>query len=304
MMRSAYIDTVKLLLDIAPEVFKSELFALKGGTAINLFLRDTPRLSVDLDLVHVDHETPREESLHLIQGALNQVADQLGARGMQCVKRTVAEETKLFIERDRVQVKIEANHVYRGTLLPVVSRPLCEKAQNLFFTDIELPLLQPDEIYGSKLVAAMDRQHPRDIFDVMGMYGMMGLTPGIVECFVSCLAGHNRPVHEVLFANQLDLTQAYKNEFVGMTEDPVSLDLLLETRARLFDELPQALTDSQRQFLISLVKAEPDWTLMSCPHLEQLPAIRWKLANLERLKKSNPAKFAAQHHELNERFGG
>jgi len=223
---------------------------------------------------------------------------------MQCQRGGSAEETKLFIERSQVRVKIEANYVFRGSVIPVALRPLCEKAQSEFFTDIELPLLQPDEIYGSKLVSAMDRQHPRDLFDVLGMYESVGLTADIVECFVAYLAGHNRPIHEVLFANQLDLTQAYQNEFIGMTEHAVSLDQLLEARSRLFEELPRSLTDNHRQFLLSLVKGEPDWALMACPHLQQLPAIRWKLGNLERLKTANRNKFNAQYRELEERLSG
>jgi predicted nucleotidyltransferase component of viral defense system len=177
MMKNAYIDTVRLLLDISPDVFNSGVFALKGGTAINLFLQDMPRLSVDLDLVYVDHETPCEKALDLINATLNSAAERLESRGMQCQRGASAEETKLFIESNQVRLKIEANHVFRGSLLPAVSMPLCEKAQNLFFTDIELPLLQSHEIYGSKLVAAMDRQHPRDLFDVLAMYDSVGLTP-------------------------------------------------------------------------------------------------------------------------------
>lgn len=62
----------------------------------------------------------------------------------------------------------------------------------------------------------MDRQHPRDWFDVLGLFEHGGLTSGIVECFVCYLAGHNRPVHEVLFANKIDIATAYANEFAGM----------------------------------------------------------------------------------------
>ena len=187
-------------------------------------------------------------------------------------------------------------------MLPVSPLALSESAQDTFFTDIELPVLHPDELYGSKLVAAMDRQHPRDLFDVLALYAQGGLTPEIVECFVCYLAGHNRPVHEVLFANRIDISSAYANEFVGMTREPVSLDELLTLRGQLFYELPSALTDRHRGFLIGLVQCEPDWSLMSCPHLQEMPAIRWKLTNLDRLRASNPAKFASQQSDLRSRL--
>lgn len=303
MINRAYIDSVRLLLDVAPEVFREGIFALKGGTAINLFLRDMPRLSVDLDLVHTDHHPGREEALQRMDSALDAARRSLESRGMRCERGSSAEETKLFIERGGIRIKIEANHVFRGTVLPVAPRQLSESAQDIFFTDIELPILQPAELYGSKLVAAMDRQHPRDLFDVLMLYSVTGLTPGIVECFVCYLAGHNRPVHEVLFANRIDISRAYENEFIGMPRNPVGLDELLAIRDQLFGEMPTALNDNQREFLLGLVRAEPDWALMECPHLQELPAIRWKLSNLEHLRNSNPTKFAIQETELRNRLG-
>jgi hypothetical protein len=211
-------------------------------------------------------------------------------------------EVKLFVERDRTRIKVEVNHVFRGTVLPLETRPLVGGAQDTFFTDIELPVLHPDELYGSKLVAAMDRQHPRDLFDVLGLLDAGGLTAEVIECFVCYLAGHNRPVHEVLFANEVDIASAFANEFEGMTRDPVPLDNLLDVRQRLFAELPAALTDAQRAFLLGLVKGEPDWSLVRCEHLRDMPAIRWKLENLSRLGQSNPEKFSLQASELETRL--
>ena len=176
------------------------------------------------------------------------------------------------------------------------------EARRVFTTDLSAPILAPAELYGSKLVAAMDRPHPRDIFDVRGLYNDGGLTPEIVECFVCYLAGHNRPVHEVLFSNDLDLKPAFENEFAGLTQDSVTLAELQNVRAKLKIDLPARLTPSQRQFLLGLVAGEPDWNLMKCPHLQKLPAIQWKLQNLSRLKKANPMKFAQQAVDLSKRF--
>jgi hypothetical protein len=187
-------------------------------------------------------------------------------------------------------------------VLPVEIRKLNAEAQRLFTTDLSAPVLAPAELYGSKLVAAMDRQHPRDIFDVRGLYETTGLTAEVIECFICYLAGHNRPVHEVLFSNDTDLSAPFENEFVGLTQNPISLAELQAVRARLKRELPAKLTAKQRQFLIGLVSGEPDWHLMKCPHLQELPAIQWKIQNLARLKKSNPKKFAQQAEELRARF--
>ena len=303
-MNQAYLDTVRLLLSIAPVLFRSPGFALKGGTAINLFLRDMPRLSVDLDLVYPDHQPSRDEALRSISELLGSIEAELFELGFssETGSSSQGDEVKLFVEKDRTRVKVEVNHVFRGTVLPVELRPLAPEAQDIFFTDIELPVLQPDELYGSKLVAAMDRQHPRDLFDILQLYEHGGLTEGIVECFVCYLAGHNRPVHEVLFANKTDITAAFANEFEGMTKEPVSLDELLQIRNELFAELPASLSRDHRKFLTALVEGEPEWSLMSCEHLAEMPAIRWKLTNLERLSHTNPDKFALQADELKKRF--
>ena len=208
------------------------------------------------------------------------------------------DEIKLFIRRGRNQVKVEVNHVFRGTVMPVETRQLGNEARKLFTTELSVPVLATSELYGSKLVAAMDRQHPRDLFDVRGLFERGGLTAEVVGCFVCYLAGHNRPVHEVLFSRDQDMSPAFENEFVGMTRNPITLTELEAVRRRLKKELPAALTPNQRKFLLSLVAGEPEWTLMKCPHLSQLPAIRWKIQNLAKLKESNPRKFAQQADAL------
>lgn len=303
MMDRAILETVRLLLETAPAVFDEPDFAMKGGTAINLFVLDMPRLSVDIDVVYTDFHRPREEALAAIASSLRKVQSRLTVRGIAAeIALGGAEESKLFVRRGNALVKIEVNHVFRGTVGEVVSSTLVERAQERFATEVTLPTLTEAELYGSKLVAAMDRQHPRDLFDVLGMFGGGGLTPAIVECFVCYLAGHNRPLHEVLFARHLKISAAFENEFRGLSEEPTSLEALLQVRDRLWKELPAALTDAQREFLSGLVAGQPDWALMRCPHLADLPAIRWKLNNLEKLKAANPAKFAEQARLLREKL--
>jgi len=306
MMDKAYIETVRLLLECAPAIFETPHFAMKGGTAINLFIEDMPRLSVDIDVVYTDHQASRDEALKSISKGLDATRKRLTKAGLESeVSATKdGDEIKLFIRRGRNQVKVEVNHVFRGTVLPVETRQLGDEARKLFTTELSAPILAAPELYGSKLVAAMDRQHPRDLFDVRGLFERGGLTREVVECFVCYLAGHNRPVHEVLFSRDQDMSSAFENEFVGMTRNPIKLAELEAVRRRLKRELPAALTGSQQEFLLGLVAGEPNWQLMKCPHLSQLPAIRWKLQNLAKLKKSNPRKFSQQAEELRARLAG
>jgi predicted nucleotidyltransferase component of viral defense system len=161
-MNQSYIDSVRLLLDAAPAVFKGGAFALKGGTAINLFVRNLPRLSVDLDLVYRDYRPTREHALAAISGELKEIQKQIRILGIESrFGGSGAEETKLLLERSGVRVKIEVNHIFRGALLETEERPLVQDAQDLFFSEVKLPVLNEHELYASKLVAAMDRQHPR-----------------------------------------------------------------------------------------------------------------------------------------------
>ncbi len=304
-MDATYIEAVRLLLEAIPVLFKEPRFAMKGGTAINLFVQDLPRLSVDIDVVFSDHTASREVALRMIGAALEAARTELNRRGLQADSpvRTQGDESKLFLRRGRQQVKVEVNHVFRGTILPVQSQTLTPSSRRLFTAEVEAPVLATAELYGGKLVAALDRQHPRDLFDVHCLFESGGLTDEMVECFVAYLAGHNRPVHEVLFSRDQDLVMAFENEFRGMARMPVELPALVEARQRLRRELRSRLTDDHRQFLLGLVRGEPPWEAMRCRHLSELPAIRWKLQNLAKLKRSSPDKYERQARDLTDGFG-
>jgi len=299
-MNQVYLDSARFLTRVAPLVLVDDTFALKGGTAINLFVRDMPRLSVDLDLVFRDHTLPREQALQRINEAIRQSVARLKKQGFQTLAPAAADsgETKLLVRRGSIEVKIEVNFVMRGTVHPVRTASLTQAARETLQADLEIPIVSLEDVYGGKLVAAMDRQHPRDLFDVMQLFAHEGITTGIRRAFVVYLANHNRPVHEVLFPSLRDIRQEFEHNFTGMTVEPVKLDALLAARERMVQELQQGLTADERRFLLSLVAAEPEWSLLGVPHLEELPGLRWKLQNLERLRKTNARKFAEQSDAL------
>jgi predicted nucleotidyltransferase component of viral defense system len=303
-MNQDYINTVRLLLDIAPSVFKSKYFALKGGTALNLFIQDLPRLSVDIDVVFTDYGMDRISALARIAEELANAKTAIERLGysVRILSTKAGDDVKMLVEDEASQVKVEVNFVFRGTVLPVTELSLTKKTQGIFSTNITLPVLDCAELYGSKLVAALDRQHPRDMFDVLKMFEKFGLRPQFIDCFVAYIAGHNRPVHEVIFGNTQSLEVAYKNEFEGMTTEPTSLAELEQTQRKIFKDLPNALTPDHKAFLLSLVSLAPQWDLMPFKNLKDLPAIRWKQQNLEKLKSRSPANFKFQHDELLRRF--
>ena len=303
-MNQIYLDTARLMTRVAPLVFFDDTFALKGGTAINMFVRDMPRLSVDLDLVFPDYALPREEALRRINSAIRESVTRLKKQGFntRAVAARDAGETKLFVRRDRLEIKIEVNFVLRGTIHPVRVVSLSPTARETLQADLEVPVVSLDDMYGGKLVAAMDRQHPRDLFDVLQLFAHEGITAGIRRAFVIYLASHNRPVHEVLFPQLRDIRSDYENNFEGMTEEPVALNLLVAARERMVRELQQGLSAEERRFLLSLVAAEPEWSVLGVEHLEQLPGLRWKLQNLAQLRKTNARKFAEQSDVLARRL--
>jgi predicted nucleotidyltransferase component of viral defense system len=254
-MNPLFLETARLLTQVAPLVFVDDTFALKGGTAINLFVRDMPRLSVTFP----DHTLPRDQALPRINDAIRQAAERLNARGFQThVPAADAGETKLLVRRGPIEVKIEANFVWRGTVQPVRKASLVPAARDALMADLDVPMMSLADLYGSKLVAALDRQHPRDLFDVMQLFEHEGITPDIRRAFVVYLAA------------------------------------LLAARERMVDELQQCLDNNERRFLLSLVAGTPDWPLLGIAHLEHLPGIRWKLHNLAQLQRVNAKKFAEQ----------
>jgi hypothetical protein len=295
-----YLQTARLLTRVAPLVLVDDTFALKGGTAINLFVRDMPRLSVDLDLVLPDHTLPHERALQRITDAIHQSVARLKKQGFQThvPASAAAGATKLLVRQGAIQVKIEVNFVLRGTVHPVRMATLTPTARDALQADLEIPVVSVEDVYGGKLVAALDRQHPRDLFDVMQLFVHGGITAGIRRAFIVYLASHNRPIHEVLFPPMRDIGQEFERSFVGMTAEPVEFEALLVARDRLVREIQHGLTADERRFLLSLVAGKPEWSLLDVPHLESLPGLQWKLQNLERLRNSNAKKFVEQSKAL------
>ena len=167
-MNQVYLDSARLLTRVAPLVLVDETLALKGGTAINLFMRDMPRLSVDLDLVFPDHAMPRVKALRRINEAIRQSVARLKKQGFQTHAPASADagETKLLVRQGTIQVKIEVNFVMRGTVNTVRMASLTQSARDTLQADLEIPVVSLEDVYRGKLVAAMDPQHPRDPFDV------------------------------------------------------------------------------------------------------------------------------------------
>jgi predicted nucleotidyltransferase component of viral defense system len=289
-----YRAQVRLLMRLIPIVAKEECFALKGGTAINLFIRELPRLSVDIDLMYLPmHRRP--EALAGIDAAMKRLeagilADVPGSHVAQTVKEGAI--TRLAVSADGTQVKTEISPVLRGVVNEPKPMAVTEAVEDKFGF-AEMSVVSFEDLYAGKLVAALDRQHPRDLFDVRDLLANEGLTDGLREAFVVYLLSHNRPMFEVLSGRCKDLAEEYRDGFEGMTEEAVTIDELVTAQASMIDQLIGGMPKRHRRFLVGFEKGVPDWSSLNIPHAQELPAILWRQRNLDKLDPARRADLVA-----------
>jgi len=293
MKDSPYFKQAQLMLRVMPHVAAEECFALKGGTAINFYVRDVPRLSVDIDLTYVPLE-PRDTALANIGEALHRIAAGIrktvtGTTVQERQARGVEHVSKLSVSTVEATIKIEPNLVLWGAVFPPVERELSQQAEALFEVSATASILAVPDLYGGKLCAALDRQHPRDIFDVKILMENEGITDEIRTAFVVYLASHDRPMSELLDPNKKDFRQIFEQDFAGMTAEEVQYDELVAVRDRLIESINEAMTENEKKFLLSIKQGEPDWDHMQVAGIDQLPAIQWKLLNIRKMKKEKHA---------------
>ena len=293
-----YEARVALLVRVLPHVADESDFALKGGTAINLFHRAMPRLSVDLDLTFLP-VADRETSLAAIDVGLRRMAAAIergipGSHARTVPNVGTGTVTKAIVQRGRAQVKLEVTPVLRGCVYAPDVRevhPLVERR----FGFARTQLVSFADLYGGKLVAALDRQHPRDLFDVRELLANEGIDARTRRAFLAYLISHDRPIAEVLEARPRDLRAPFRAEFDGMTvESTTTIDDLAATRTALVRELVDGMPQPHRVFLAGFKRGTPDWGLTDIPHIHDLPAVRWKEANLARMTPNERARAVAR----------
>lgn len=281
-----YKQQVALLLEVLPEVAKESVFALHGGTAINLFVRDMVRLSVDIDLTYKPIEDRKTSFKNIING-LDRIKIKLEKILPEATITLKKETLKLQITTVKAQIKIEVNQINRGVVDETVTLPLCEKAQEEFDVFCAVPVVPLGQLYGGKICAALDRQHPRDLFDVKYLLQNEGFTDEIKNGFMLFLLSSNRPLHEMLHPNFIDHRETLVNQFEGMSPESFTHEDFEKTRKELVKTIHQNLTDKDREFILKFCKGTPDWSIYD---FERFPAVQWKLQNLIKLKNGNPEK--------------
>ncbi|MBN4078632.1 nucleotidyl transferase AbiEii/AbiGii toxin family protein [Gammaproteobacteria bacterium AH-315-C21] len=293
-MNEAYKKQVMLVLDVLPEVAKETCFAMHGGTAINLFVRNMPRLSVDIDLTYVEI-TERKETLDAINAALARIKENIEKLRPSIRIEHKENICKLQLNEHGITIKIEVNMVGRGLLEKATKAQLCETAQEQFDVFCTMPIVPIGQLYGGKICAALDRQHPRDLFDVKLMFENEGFTDEIKRGFLLGLVSSNRPTHELLSPNLLDQRIAFENQFEGMSAVEFSYDDYEATRLQLIEAVKASLDENDKAFLLSLNRLAPDWSIYD---YQEFPSVKWKLLNLEKFKRDNLDVYQQQLAEL------
>lgn len=281
-------------MQILPRVAEEDCFALKGGTAINLFVRNLPRLSVDIDLMYLPMHA-RPAALSSIHAAMTRIeaAVQAGISGAH-VARSESEGAilKLIVSAEGVQVKIEVSPVLRGVVNEPAFMPVSEAVEDEFGF-AETNVVSFEDLYAGKLVAALDRQHPRDLFDVRDLLRYEGITDDLREAFLVYLISHNRPMGEVLSGRRKDIAALFETGLAGMTDEALTLDDLQTAQDAMIRTLVADMPDRHREFLLGFERRKPDWSLLHVSHAKDLPAVRWRAHNLDHLDAAQRATLVA-----------
>ena len=286
MMDTGYFQRANAVVDLLPYVAGVSDFALKGGTALNYFYWNVPRISVDIDLTFIPI-LERTESIQRISDHLKEIMTRLNKLPRMQVRpiKNGEQYVKLIVNNSGNLVKVEPNPVLRGVVFPTEKRTLVKRAIEFFEREIEIRCQSFADLYGGKICAALDRQHPRDLFDVKLLFDNMEMSEEVRQSFVVYLISHPRPISELLNPNLIDIETIYENEFTGMTMHPVSLKDLLMAREQLIRYVQSELTEAERKFLLSIKMGKPDWELFPIKHIRDLPAVRWKLHNISKINE-------------------
>lgn len=291
-----YRQQVELLVRTLPSVAAEDVFALKGGTAINLFVRDLPRLSVDIDLTYLPIK-PRNESLSDIDETLQRIGKSISKTlpDLRVLPSRLAKEgtlNRLIVRSPHAQIKIEVTPVMRGCVFEPTVMAVSEKVEDQF-SFAETLVVSRDDLYAGKLVAALDRQHPRDLFDVRDLLANEGVSNTLRQAFLIYILSHNRPAAEVLAPRRKDIEQEFHNNFVGMTTAPVRIEDLIATREEMIEIVVGQMPQKHREFLIGVERGDVRWQLADLQKVAELPAVRWKLSNLDKVSPDRRETFAA-----------
>lgn len=254
-----------------------------------------PRISVDIDLTYIFIDD-RGTALQNISDALDRIEASIKKAipeiSITRIPADQGDDVKLNCQTRNAHVKIEVNTTTRGILSPLRMMTVTSNVQSTFRKFAAINVVSHGELFGGKICAALDRQHPRDLFDIHYLLQNNEYNDEVKNGFIMFLLCHFRPMHELLQPHLLDQSETFDRQFAGMTIDSFNYKVCEEARIALVEKINTSLTKEDKAFLISFNNAEPDWSLFSFKGAESLPGVKWKLQNIQNLKNANPKKHS------------
>ena len=175
----------------------------------------------------------------------------------------------------------------RGAIFILARRAVAGIVTEKWGKEMDVLCLHFADLMGGKICAALNRQHPRDLFDVKYFFEHKKLTEKVKEAFIVCLILHQRPIHEVLNPNLRDISSTFHYWFSGMAGNDVTLEELHDTRFKLIKTIRASLTNKDKKFLVGFKNLSPDWELLGVKGVADFPAVKWKILNLRKMTTRN-----------------
>lgn len=269
------------------------------------FITSRDNFSVDIDLTYLPLDS-RNDALRNIQESLGRIKSDIEKNvpevKIHAVPLNGGTDVKLHCQVKGAQIKIEVNTITRGNVFPTKLMQVVDSVQDEFDKFAAINVVSMAELYGGKICAAVDRQHPRDVFDIKLLLEYEGFTDNIWDGFKIGLISHYKPIGELLSPVLKDQKSAFYNQFAGMTTVQFTYENYEGTRSKLIKTINDRLTENDKKFILSFETGEPEWELFPLPVLKDLPAIKWKLLNINKLKERNPKKHEQMVENLKNIF--
>jgi predicted nucleotidyltransferase component of viral defense system len=290
-----------LLNTLISHPFLKEKLALKGGSALNLFLFNIPRLSVDIDLNYIG--AVEREKMMADRLKVEQAFHAVFSRESFAVKRRPVEHAggkwRLSYQSftgSSGNLEVDLNFMFRQPLWDVVS------VDSQFLGDFRatnIPVLDINELAAGKLCALMARQQGRDLFDSHQLLNHKDLVHKRLRLAFVVYGAMNRKDWRTVSLQDVDFTaEELSHQLLPLfhirsargDESPASYGkrLVKECRDRLAVVLP--FTDSEMEFLnLLLDKGEIVPSLLTSDtklreHISRHPLLEWKALNVREYK--------------------
>ncbi len=281
---------------IAACTLNSPDFALKGGTALNLYGLNMPRLSLDVDLVFLP-EVKAEEASWLQGEALFQFQKLIEQRlpDAEVMSRLDSAQNinALVVRLRRIETAVELVPTTRGHLYPLEKKNLCALGRIYWHHPLPAQLVSWAEVCAGKFMARLERQKARDLMDCDNILKLGPIDDQIRLAFLVEILGRGMPTVRMNSQNLVETIWFPLSPADLWTGEPRPVDRVdwssltrLVAKPMLRSEL-DSVQDVLRQellvkmpayhkdFLLMWVRGTPHWSLLDYPRLEDRPILQY-----------------------------